>query len=100
LGLSTLKTLWGIFLYRPISFKPPGRPSSTFDFLEEDSFAAATQSYGNDQALNVLINCGGIEMCPEKWVDATAESLFTSNVLCLWYFLPSAQVLIISIRLA
>ncbi|KAJ8133598.1 hypothetical protein O1611_g21 [Lasiodiplodia mahajangana] len=45
------------------------------DYLEEGSIAAAAKSYGNDQVLDVLVNCGGIEMYPENWLDTTAESL-------------------------
>lgn len=45
------------------------------DYLDEESIAAAAQSYGTDRTLDVLVNCGGVEMYPEKWLDTTAESL-------------------------
>ncbi|KAM0430907.1 hypothetical protein ACHAPT_005541 [Fusarium lateritium] len=45
------------------------------DYLDEESIAAAAQNYGNDRALDVLVNCGGIEMYPENWLETTAESL-------------------------
>ncbi|EMR64067.1 putative short chain dehydrogenase protein [Eutypa lata UCREL1] len=68
------------------------------DYLEENSIAAAAQSYGNDQALDVLVNCGGIEMYPEKWVETTAESLVykyrvmtVGPFLASKYFLPSLK---------
>ncbi|KAJ4147053.1 hypothetical protein LMH87_001606 [Akanthomyces muscarius] len=45
------------------------------DYLDEDSITAAAQSYSNNQALDVLINCGGIEMYPESWLETTADAL-------------------------
>ncbi|KAJ5869871.1 hypothetical protein N7455_004812 [Penicillium solitum] len=49
--------------------KSTGATIIDLDYLEEDSIAAAAESYGNDQALDVLVNCGGIEMYFENWID-------------------------------
>ncbi|CAI7635217.1 unnamed protein product [Penicillium discolor] len=59
--------------------KTTGATIIDLDYLEEDSIAAAAESYGNDQALDVLVNCGGIEMHPENWIDTTAESLIYTS---------------------
>lgn len=44
-------------------------------YLNEDSIAAAAQANINGKALDVLVNCGGIDMYPERWIDTAAESL-------------------------
>ncbi|KAG8156730.1 hypothetical protein KVR01_013335 [Diaporthe batatas] len=68
------------------------------DYLKEDSIADAAETYGSDKALDVLVNCGGVEMHPEKWTDTTAESLIykyrvmtVGPFLASKYFLPSLQ---------
>ncbi|KFY25076.1 hypothetical protein V491_01905, partial [Pseudogymnoascus sp. VKM F-3775] len=64
------------------------------DYLDEGSIAAAAQSYGNDKALDVLVNCGGIEMYPERWLDTIAESLiYKYNVMTVGLFLASKYFL-------
>ncbi|RSM15766.1 hypothetical protein CDV31_004867 [Fusarium ambrosium] len=68
------------------------------DFLDEESIAAAAKTYGNDKPLDVLVNCGGVEMYPEKWLDTTAEALVykyrvmtVGPFLSSKYFLPSLK---------
>lgn len=68
------------------------------DYTDEESISAAAQSYGSDKALDVLVNCAGLEMYPEKWTDTTAEALIekyrvmtVGPFLASKYFLPSLQ---------
>ncbi|KAG2418472.1 hypothetical protein HFD88_001573 [Aspergillus terreus] len=84
-----------------VSFKDLEATGATIfdlDYLEEDSIAAAAQRYGNDRPLDVLINCGGIEMYPENWLETTGEALVykyrvmtVGPFLASKYFLPSLQ---------
>ncbi|KAI0487080.1 short chain dehydrogenase [Xylaria cf. heliscus] len=64
------------------------------DYLEEDTIAAAAQDYGKDRPLDVLVNCGGIEMYPENWLETTAESLiYKYRVMTVGPFLASKHFL-------
>ena len=45
------------------------------DYLEENSIAAAAKTLGQDQALDVLVNCAGVGMAPESWLETTAEQM-------------------------
>ncbi|RSL46146.1 hypothetical protein CEP53_010433 [Fusarium sp. AF-6] len=75
-----------------------GATGIDLDFLDEESIAAAAKTYGNDKPLDVLVNCGGVEMYPEKWLDTTAEALVykyrvmtVGPFLSSKYFLPSLK---------
>ncbi|GES60664.1 short-chain dehydrogenase [Aspergillus terreus] len=73
-----------------VSFKDLEATGATIfdlDYLDEDSIAAAAQKYGNDRPLDVLVNCGGIEMYPESWLETTAESLvYKYRVMTVVFF--------------
>ncbi|KAJ5097317.1 short chain dehydrogenase [Penicillium angulare] len=78
--------------------KATGATIIDLDYLQEDSIAAAADLYGPDKPLDLLINCGGIEMYPENWLDTTAESLIykyrvmtVGPFLASKYFLPSLK---------
>ncbi|KAI0097679.1 short chain dehydrogenase [Nemania sp. FL0031] len=68
------------------------------DYLEEGSIAAAAETYGKGRALDVLVNCAGVGMPPEKWLDTKADSLIykfrvmtVGPFLASKYFLPSLE---------
>ncbi|MCJ1430723.1 hypothetical protein MMC27_000073 [Xylographa pallens] len=44
------------------------------DFLDESSIKKAAETYGSGP-LDVLINCGGVNVKPRKWTDHTSELL-------------------------
>jgi len=64
------------------------------DYLEEDSIAAAAKTFGEDRTLDVLVNCAGIEMDPESWLESSAElMIYKYRVMTVGPFLASKYFL-------
>lgn len=58
-----------------VQLENTGSKIFNLDYLDESTIVSAANEYGSDVPLDILINCGGIGMAPEKWTDTTAEQM-------------------------